>query len=431
MKKVVAVTLLAASAAFTAGAQSAEAPAAGGQQQSSDVQLPQAEYNAYTNAMSQTDPKAKAAALEAYLQQYPQSPIKSSALEVLLGAYSTYDVPKTLETGDKLLQLVPNNLRALAIETSLNKSQGDQAADPAAKQAAYDKAASYAQRALALNDPPKSMTADDFKKLKDQVTPYLYSAIGADALAKKDYPGAISAFESELKSVPPETTKQPAPFLLDTFFLAQSYYNSTPPDLLKCTFYATRVATFAPDQFKPQFQPLASYCYKKYHGGDDGYDVVKTAASANVFYPSDLSVKPAPTPEDLVNQLFTSTPDLSTLALSDREFVIQNGKPEDADKVFAPVKGKEVSTSGVVVSVTDTDVQLSVSDDAKQGKVADFDFKLKEPLKKVPAVGDTIEMVGTFDSYTQKPLLITMINASPLEKATPAKKTTTTHHTHR
>lgn len=430
MKKVVLSSLLAASVSVFVSAQAPVNINSGAQQQKpagGAVELPAAEANAYNNAISQTDPKAKAAALEAYLTQYPNTTLKAAVLEQMMGAYGqANDAPHTLATADKVLQLNPNDIRALAIETSLRKTQGDQNADAAAKSAAYAQAASFAQRGLQATKPA-DMPQADFDKIKQSVTPYFYSAIGIDALTRKDMPAAIAAYESELKSVDAETTKQPAPYLQDTFFLANAYYGSNPPDLLKCSFYATRTATYAPDQFKPTFQPLASYCYKKYHGSDEGYDAMKTAAAANVFYPADLAVKPAPTPADFVNQLLSNpTTDLATLALSDREFVITNGTPEQADKVFAPVKGKEVKVPGYVVSVTDTDVMLAVSEDAQQAtpKVADFDFKLKAPLKTAPTVGEKVEMVGTFDSYTQKPLIINMVNAEPAAKA-PAPKAPT------
>ncbi|MFP5267214.1 MAG: hypothetical protein ACLGQU_07580, partial [Acidobacteriota bacterium] len=48
---------------------------------------------------------------------------------------------------------------------------------------------------------------------------------------------------------------------------------------------------------------------------------------------------------------------------------------------------------------------------AVQSKTADFTFNMKQPLKTLPSVGDTITINGTYDSYTQKPLMITMSNA--------------------
>jgi len=428
MKKVVLASLLAAVTLTTATSyaqsavninQGAQAPAAAGGQ----VQMAQPEYNAYTNATSQTDPKAKAAALEAYLVSYPQSSVKASVLELLMGAYSTYDQAKTLDAADRLLQLVPNNIRALAVETSLLKAQGDQATDPATKTTAYGKSAGFAQRGLKATKPV-DMADADFAAIQKQVTPYFYSAIGIDALTRKDSAAAVAAYTSELKSVDVAQTQAPGPILQDTFFLAQSYYAATPPDLVKCTFYATRTVAFAPDQFKPTFQPLATYCYKKYHGSEEGYDAVKTAAAANLFMPDTLTIKAAPTPQDYVNQTLATTTDLKTLALADREFILTNGTADQADKVFAPVKGMEVRISGKVISSTDSAVMAAVSDDAKQDNKADFTFTMKEPLKAAPAVGSSPEFVGTFDSYTQSPLMITMSGAALSAKpaAKPAAK---------
>src|SRR5208337_171463 len=46
-----------------------------------------AEYNAYVNAIQQSDPNAKISALEAFVTQYPNSIMKNQALEILMGTY--------------------------------------------------------------------------------------------------------------------------------------------------------------------------------------------------------------------------------------------------------------------------------------------------------------------------------------------------------
>jgi hypothetical protein len=56
---------------------------------------------------------------------------------------------------------------------------------------------------------------------------------------------------------------------------------------------------------------------------------------------------------------------------------------------------------------------------------------MKEPLKTVPNVGDKITLDGTYASYTQSPLMITMSDASQVVKKAPAKAPvhhTTAHH---
>lgn len=391
---------------------SGQAAPAGGQAAGGQVQLSQPEYNAYNNVTTATDPAAKATAAEAFLTQFPQSSVKVPVLEQLVAAYSqANNTPKALDAADRLLQVDPNNFSALFLETYLYKLQADSSADAATRQTNYGKAASFATRGLAATKPAAAEQTQ-FDALKAKATPTFYSALGGDALQKKDYPAAITAYTAELKASPEDQTKQPGPMLQDTFYLATAYYQSTPPDYLNCTYFATRVAGYAPANFKSQFQPLATYCYKKYHGGDDGYDAVKTAAAASLFPPASFatSVKAAPTPEDTVKQVLASTPDLTKLALSDREYIIQNGTPEQADSVFTPIKAKEVKVSGVVVAVSGTDLQLAVSDDAKAStpKVADFDITLKTEPKTAPAVDSTADVVATFDSYTQKPVIIKM-----------------------
>lgn len=433
MKKAVVASLLAIASAFPGVeygfsqqqvnlGSGAQQPAAGGQ-----VQMPQAEYNDYTAAINQTTPQTKAPALEAYLQKYPNSSVKTDVLQQLMVAYSSFDPTKTLDAADRLLQVDPNNLRAITLEVYFRKASAEQLTDPTAKQAALDKAADYAQKGLAATKP-KDMSDSDFKTLQTNAFPIFYSAIGTAALNKKDTATAITNFKEELKSVPAEQTTKPGPILQDTYYLGLAYLQSTPPDLLDCSFYVSRFVAFAPDPYKTQMAPTAQYCYKKYHGNADGYDKMTAAASVpdNINPPSDLfsSITPAPKPSDIAHQTVQSTADLGTLALSDKEFILQNGTPEDAEKVWATVKGKTVEIpDATVIAATDTQLQVAVSDDAVQSKTADFTFNMKEPLKTVPAVGSKVTLDGTYSSYTQGGSAVastTTPSASTTASGTPA-----------
>jgi hypothetical protein len=426
MNKVVVASLLAVSGIVSvarfAAAQSQVNLGSNAQATSGGVQMSPAEYAAYNNAITQTAPQAKAAALEAYLTAYPQSAVKADTLQLLMGTYSAIPDPtKTLDAADRLLQVDPNNLRALLLEVYFRKSAGDQATDPTAKQTAYDAAAGFAQKGLAAGKP-KDMSDADFTKLKVATYPVFYSTIATDALNKKDAATAITNFKTELASVPPDSTKTPGPLLQDTYTLGQAYYQSTPPDYVNCTWYASRAAAFAPEPYKSQMLPLAKYCYKKYHGGDDGYDAVTTAVQASLDPPSGFTIKPAPSPADIVAGVIASTPDLATLAVSDKEFILANGKPEDAAKVWDTIKGKSVQfPDTTVISVTDTALLVAVSDDAVQSKTADFTFELKAPLKTPPVAGAKVTVTGTYASYTPSPVMITMSDGAVVEKKAPAK----------
>src|SRR6266568_8689941 len=106
MKTIVLAIVLAC--ALAAGAQDATqtqpAPPAGGQQQAAPEIKDPAEYNAYVGAMQQQDPTAKVSALEAFLTQYPNSVMKTTALELLMNTYlQAQDQAKVVETAKRLL----------------------------------------------------------------------------------------------------------------------------------------------------------------------------------------------------------------------------------------------------------------------------------------------------------------------------------------
>ncbi len=215
---------------------------------------------------------------------------------------------------------------------------------------------------------------------------------------------------------------------------------------MNCTWYVSRFAAFAPEPYKSQMLPTAKYCYKRYHGSDEGYDAVLAAAQTSLDPPATFSIKPAPKPEDMAHDLVTSTPeaDLPKLAISDREFVLANGKPEDAEKVWNTMKGKSVTIpDAIVIESSPTVLKVAVSDDAVQSKTADFTFNMKAPeedkkltpaaakkladeIAAATAVGQKVTLSGTFDSFTPKPIMITMSDgAVVLAKKTPAKPTPT------
>jgi hypothetical protein len=432
MKKTVVASLLALATTIPGSVSLVYGQAAAGQAaQPGQITIkdPQ-EYNDYTNAMGQSAPAAKAAAIEAFLTKYPNTVVKNDLLEVLMVTYQgTGDVPKTLATADRLLAVDPGNLRALALSVYLQTSQAKTKTTPADQQPILDKAAQQAQTGLNATKPA-TMSDADFQKLKGATTPIFESAIAQDDSVKKDYAGAIAAYTAELKSYSDPTQTQSGPGLNDTYLLAQAYAQSTPPDLKNAAWFFTRAAQYAPDQAKPQIEKAAEYFYNKYHGSADGYPAVQTLAKTNLFPPPDYNPTPAPpppSPADLAAQTVSSTPDLKTLSLSDQEFILFNGKPEDAQKVWDVLKGRRVQVPGQVVQATADSVQLAVTDDNKASNKADFTINMKTPLKTVPTVGATVTFEGTFDSYTPNPPMITLTDGEPPAKATPTHRRTAAH----
>ena len=377
-----------------------------------------AEFNAYQMAITQTDPKAKAAALESFLEHYPQSVVKNAVLDMLIDTYQGLgDADKTLGAASRLLQVDPSNMKALFISVFIKKNQCLKTSDA---QTCND-AGALATKGLAV-PKPAGISDDDWKKQTGATYPIFHSALALDnILGKKDIKAGISEYRTELMLYPPDATKS-GPGLVDTLQLAEAYTKPDGRDLVQAVWFYARAWNFAPPAFKAQIEPKMEYYYKKYHGNLDGLDAVKSQAALTVFPPGTFQISAAATPAEIAHKVVVETPDLTTLNLSDKEFILASGSKEDADKLWAVMKDQVTPVPGIVIEATASVIKLAVSQDAKDAKTADFIVNLKKPLedKEIPAVGfefglqPKAELDGTYDSYTQVPATATMLQTAQI-----------------
>jgi len=422
MKKLLVMSLLAFAAHGFAHPIQASAPAqtTTGQAAGDQAAQPQqktikdpAEYNAYMSAISANDPSAKAQALEAFLQQYPNTVVKEESLEQLMAAYqAANNAAKMQDAGNRLLQVNPANIRALALLTFVTRSQA--AAQPNPQQAAqiYAQAAQYAQRGLQTADTmprPAGVSDADYKKLQDGVRTIFNGAIGMEALQRKDYATAQKALAAAV-AVPEDANN-----LQDVYPLATAYLQANPPEYLSGLFYAARAVDLAANnpQAQQQINKFAQYYYKKYHGSTDGWDQVLQAAQNAPTPPQGFSITPAPpppTPCEFADTIMKQNPDVSQMAYGDWLFVLGSGNQKDAEAVWTFLNGKGIPVSSpehaaLVISSTPDELQLATTDDDIQEKKADVTLKMAKPLTKVPQPGAQLtgHWVGKATSYAALP----------------------------
>ena len=417
-----------------------------------------AEFNAYQMATTQSDPKAKAAGLETFLQTYPQSVVKNAVLDLLVDTYQQLnDDDHTLSAAGRLLQVDPNNTKAIYISVLIKKKQCQKTSDAQT----CDDAATMAQKGLATPKPAK--TSDpDWKKQTDATYPIFHSAKALDdATSKKDFKAAISEYRTELMLLPPEATKVVGPGLADTLQIAEAYAKQEAVDvkaareadlrakaatdtdakaqaekdakdardqdgndMVQAVWFYGRAWNYAPAAFKAQIEPKIEYYYKKYHGNLDGLDAAKAQAADTLFPPGTFVISPAATPADIAHKAMVETPDLSKMALGDAEYVLANGSKDDTDKLWAGMKDKATPVPGVVIEATASVIKLAVTADAKEAKVPDFIVNLKTPLadKAIPAPGfefglqskGRAELDGIYDKYTQVPATATTAQSAEI-----------------
>ena len=386
---------------MTAGQQTGAQPAQ--QEQQKTIKDP-AEYNAYMSAISNNDPNAKAQALESFLQQYPNTVVKQETLEQLMAAYQAAgNSAKMTDAANRLLQVDPNNIRALALLTYTGRAQNN-----------FAQAAQFAQRGLPAAESmprPAGMSDADYEKLKNGTKVIFNGALGMAALQNKDYANAQKYFQAAV-SVPEDANN-----LQDVYPLATAYLQANPPDYQKGLFYAGKAVDLAASNpaAQQQIDKFAQYYYKKYHGSLDGWDQYKPAV-ANLTDPSQAPqitpAPPPPTPCEFADTIMKQNPDVSQMAYGDWLFVLGSGNQKDADQVWGFLNGKLIPVSSPehpakVVSATPSELQLATTDDDIQENKADVTLKMAKPLTtaELPQVGSNLKgtWLGKASSYNPLP----------------------------
>jgi hypothetical protein len=240
-----------------------------------------AEYHAYQVFTAQTDANAKAAAGESFLTAYPQSVVEIEVLESLIDTYDEIPDPdKALSAASRLLQIDPDNMKALFTSIFFMKQQCAKTSDVQI----CDDAAAQAQKGLSAPKPPHFSDAD-WSKQRPLAYSFFHSAIALDdALSKGDLKAAEDEYTSGLKLLSDDQTKTSG--LYDTFLLARAYSQPGPAQNLRlaCWLYA-RVWDFAPPIYKAQIEPELEYYYSKSHGSLDGLNDLKAQAMTSTFPP--------------------------------------------------------------------------------------------------------------------------------------------------
>jgi hypothetical protein len=203
--------------------------------------------------------------------------------------------------------------------------------------------------------------------------------------------------------------------------LAEAYAKLAPPDMVNAVWFYARTWDFVPAGYKTLIEKKLDYWYNRFHGSLDGLDAIKQQAQATVFPAGTLMITPADTPAQKIHKILVNTPDLTTLALADKELVLAYGAKEDADKLWALLKDKETPVPGIVIDTKVGQIKVGVT---QAGKPTDYVVKLQKPFSRqdILAVGTDVSAQQTFiqssgvASDTEKLTAIFSDTSSPVTK---------------
>ncbi|HXW89275.1 MAG TPA: hypothetical protein VEK33_01890 [Terriglobales bacterium] len=376
-------------------------------QQKKEIKDP-AEYNAYVGAIQQPDANGKISGLEAFLTQYPNSVMKEDALEVLMSAYQqANNQTKMFDTAQRVLQVNPNNLRALALLVFSKRQQAEAGQSPQQNLADAAKYATTGLDALKTAAKPEGMSDADFEKLKSQASVIFNGAAGIAALQNQDYAHAQTYLKAAVEGEPTE--------LRNIYPLALADLTGTPPNQVEGLFFIARAANLAagsPGQ--PKIESYGKSQYVKYHGSDQGWTELLATAKANPLPPADFTISkyvpPTPAEQAAESVKNKTTNDIKQMSFADWELVLSAGKPEDQEKVWSAIKGVQLQMEGQVIAATPTEVQIAESQDDIDQKKADIILTMSGtiPDRLMPKVGSTLQFGGTPTSYTSNPFVMNM-----------------------
>lgn len=154
----------------------------------------QEEYNAFQTAAALNDPVQLEAAATDFATKFPQSELRELLFQKDLSLYqNTNNADKVVELGRKILVVNPNSAGTLAsVASALSNSTRKTDLDAAQK---WDEATKDANQALELiqngkDVPPAGIPQANLEPYKHLVTSIAYSALGAIAFNKENYPDA-------------------------------------------------------------------------------------------------------------------------------------------------------------------------------------------------------------------------------------------------
>jgi tetratricopeptide (TPR) repeat protein len=431
MKKLLVVMLLVVAATGFVQQASSQAAASGQATQKKEIKDP-AEYNAYVNAIQQQDPNAKAQALEAFIQTYPNSVMKVDAAEALMAAYQQAgNAQKMIDAANKVLQMDPNNVRALAILTytyrATTTAQNLQQNLPL-----IQKYAAQGEQALPNLPKPEGMSDADFTKLHNELGAIFEGGLGFVALQNKNYAESSKDFG---QAVGHEGQAN----IADIYPLAQADLEAKPMNP-EGFWYIIKAANLAQGDGKQQILDYGRKKYIRYHGSEQGWQELVTDATSNASTvpPAGFTVAAAPPPPSPAEQAadLVKSKDPKKMSFAEWQLVLSSGNQTAADTVWNTIKDKAVKLGASVISASASSLQLAGSEDDIDAKKADITVSMAKPLptKLVPQAAAQIFFQGTVSSYTPDPFMMTFTegvlldkSGNPISTAAPAHHTTTTH----
>lgn len=393
-------------------------------QNRSDFAIP-AEYDSYMAAINTKDPARRAAALDVFIRWYPNSVLKLEAHEQAVAAWQAAGQPaKADEISAKLLQIDPDNVRALANRVFVGRSkasQGDKVA-----MVSMVEAAERGLVALTKWQKPVLLTDEAFARTKEQMAAVFNGALGYAALQAKDYEKARRHYRVAVAAEPDN--------FQDVYQLAVAQLEGTPLDALGFWYGARSIAIARAAKADAAAADIERYIrsrYRVYRGSEEGWTDIMARAAGNERAPPANFVKSIPralSPAEAA-LVVVEEHDPSSLSFADWALVLRHRDASPANKAAAEKVWKAITERQgentrlkiqvKVISATPDILEAAITDVAQANNIADLHIVMAWPLAPLPAVGSKIAIIGSLSDYRTQPFRFVMTKAELAPESLP------------
>ena len=156
-----------------------------------------------------------------------------------------------------------------------------------------------------------------------------------------------------------------------------SYLTATPSDDVNGLFFIARAANLVTDpKGKDSIVKFGHSRYVKYHGSEQGWDDLLAQTKTTPVPPAGFTIAQyvPPTPAQQAADL-VKTKKPEEMSFAEWELVLSEGAPEDQEKVWSSLKGKNLQMAEVqVITATPTKLELAASVDDIDQKRADIEL---------------------------------------------------------
>jgi tetratricopeptide (TPR) repeat protein len=385
---------------------SAQAPAAAPAASQGPQWKNQAEFDLYTAMSKETDPKAKLQKLQQWEKDFPDSAFAKQRRTLLMGTYFQLgQAQPAFDTAKKILADTPNDFGALYIEVSELQAVAGQSPTPAI----LDEGQKAASALANVNDPPSTMTPQQWATQKPVVQTLANNTLAWIALQKKDWPTAEAEYQKVLQSDP---NNGAADYQLATAIWSEKDPAKSPTAL----FYYARAATYEGQgalnpNGRQQVMSFVQKAYKGYHGSDQGFNDLIAAAKASPTPPAGFTIKSA---VDVAKGEIASEEEWNKAHPQEamwKGIEAALAAPDGATYFDSSMKGAQLPLlKGKVVKLEPATrpktILVAMEDGKSDTTTANATLKFEMPLPGSVEPGTELSFEGVPESYTPSPLMV-------------------------